>query len=314
MSEGYGTLSFMPNIRHEAAIRLFHDSPGFTAFLVTSRGVPVPAGKAVPGDSNLSVPDIGLAQASKTGIERRADVVMVTAGSTGEVQHVVVGEVQCDPPKQRKWWDWISYVGLAGGRYLRPVTLLVVALSDATARACRHRFETGHPGFALSLVLVTKQTTPHPDSPGAEPFAIQLTMLCILNQKFSLADPDTRNYILARLAQAPEDIREDYTRIIYRLAKPTDRKALEETVQTKYPVPFLDNAIEKGMAQGIEKGMAQGMAQGAADTLLLVLDERFDVPENVRDTVNACRDIDQIKNWTRQALTAKTIEDIFARD
>jgi hypothetical protein len=153
-------------------------------------------------------------------------------------------------------------------------------------------------------VLVTRHNTPVSGSPGAQPFAAQLTMLSELNGKFALSEESTRDYVLDQFAHADERIRTAYTRIIVKIAKPADRKALEEALQTKFRVPIIDNAIDKAIAQGIE--------QGEADMLLLILDERFTVPAETRTKVEKCRSIDRLKNWARRALTAKSIDDVFA--
>lgn len=172
----------MPGIRHEAAAQLFHDNPQFSAYLLTFQGVRISPGRAVISDSNLSLPDPGLALPALSTVESRADVITITSDdATGAVRHIVISEPQASPPRQHKWWTWLTYIAIAGRRYQRPVTLLVLALSDSTARACRATFQTGHPRLALAPVLVTRHSTPDLGSPGARPFAAQLTMLGVLN-------------------------------------------------------------------------------------------------------------------------------------
>ena len=51
----------MPSVRHEAAAQLFHDSPEFSVYLLAALGVRISPGRAVISDSNLSLPDPGLA-------------------------------------------------------------------------------------------------------------------------------------------------------------------------------------------------------------------------------------------------------------
>jgi hypothetical protein len=299
----------MPGIRHEAAAQLFHDSPEFSAYLLAALGVRISPGRAVISDSNLSLPDLGLALPGLSTVESRADVITITGDDdTGAVRHIVISEPQASPPRQHKWWTWLTYIAIAGRRYQRPVTLLVLALSDSTARACRATFQTGHPRLALAPVLVTRHSTPDLSSPGARPFAAQLTMLSVLNGKFTLSDADTRDYVLEQLTHADERIRTAYTRIIVKIAKPADRKALEEALQTKFRVPIIDDAIDKATAQGIE----QGIEQGEADMLLLILEERFTVSAETRTIVERCRSIKRLKQWARRALTAQSLDDVFA--
>ena len=299
----------MPGIRHEAAAQLFHDNPQFSAYLLAAIGVRISPGRAVISDSNLSLPDLGLGLPALSTVESRADVITITSDdATGAVQHIVISEPQASPPRPYKWWTWLTYIAVAGRRYQRPVTLLVLALSDETAKACRATFQTGHPRLALSPMLITRHSTPDPGSPGGQPFAAQLTMLAVLNGKFTLSDAGTRDFVLGQSAHADEQIRTAYTRIILKIAKPADRKALEEALQTKFRVPIIDDAIEKATAQGIE----QGIEKGEADMLLLILDERFTVPAETRAKVEKCRSIDRLKAWARRALTAQSLDDVFA--
>jgi hypothetical protein len=303
----------MPGIRHEAATQLFHDSPQFSTFLLAALGVRISPGRAVISDSNLSLADPGLALPALSTVESRADVITITIDDvTGAVRHVVISEPQTSPPKLHKWWTWLTYIAIAGRRYRGPVTLLVLPLSDSTARACRARFHTGHPDLALSPVLVTRHSTPDLGSPGALPFAPQLTLLGVLNGKLTLSDSGTRDYVLEQLTHADEQIRTAYTRIIVKIAKPADRKALEEALQTKFRVPIIDDAIDKATALGIEQGIEQGTAQGEADMLLLILEERFTVSDEARTRVERCGNIKRLKDWARRALTAKSLDDVFA--
>jgi hypothetical protein len=123
-----------------------------------------------------------------------------------------------------------------------------------------------------------------------------------------LSDAGTRDYVLEQLTHADERIRTAYTRIIVRIAKSDDKKALEEALQTKFRVPIIDDAIDKATAQGIE----QGIQQAEADMLLLILEERFTVSDETRTRVERCGDNKRLKEWARRALAAQSLDDVFA--
>ena len=58
---------------------------------------------------------------------------------------------------------------------------------------------------------------------------------------------------------------------------------------------------------------SQGEAKGEADALLAVLDVRgIGVPEEVRARVVGCTDIGQLRTWVRRAVTAESIDEVFA--
>jgi hypothetical protein len=89
-----------------------------------------------------------------------------------------------------------------------------------------------------------------------------------------------------------------------KIAKPADRKALEESLQTKFRVPIIDDAIDKATTRGIERG--------EVDMLLLILEERFTVSADTRVRVEKCGSIERLEQWARRALTAQSLDDVFA--
>jgi hypothetical protein len=62
----------------------------------------------------------------------------------------------------------------------------------------------------------------------------------------------------------------------------------------------------------IAKGEAIGKVAGEASLLLRYLDSRFDVPDNRRKQVEKCTDANRIEAWFDQALTATTLDQVFA--
>ena len=305
MSDLCGTVSGIPSLRHETAVQLFHDNPGLGPYLLARLTIEVPKGTMRVGDCNLSVPETGLSGRRTSKVDRRADVLTINEDETGSADHASVIEVQIKPPDEGKWWDWMMYIALAGRRHLCKVKLLVLALRDETVRKCQEGFESGHPGHSLIPGVVGRHNTPEPDEPGAEEVADQLTMLCVVTGKYRLADVGTE--VLDRLAQADERFRSDYTRIILKLAKPDERQALEEAVITKFRVPLIDDAVDKGRAEGV----AKGKAEGKAEVLLAVLEQKFVLTERRRAQVSGCADPDQLQIWTLRAMAARTLDEVF---
>ena len=53
------------------------------------------------------------------------------------------------------------------------------------------------------------------------------------------------------------------------------------------------------------------VSEGEADAVLQVLAARgISVPDEVRNTIAGCTDLDQLKVWVRQAATADKVEDL----
>jgi len=64
-----------------------------------------------------------------------------------------------------------------------------------------------------------------------------------------------------------------------------------------------------------DKGRDEGQAQRAAEDVLAVLVERgIDVPEDARERINGCGDLEILRHWLRRAVTAPAAEDIFVVD
>lgn len=74
-----------------------------------------------------------------------------------------------------------------------------------------------------------------------------------------------------------------------------------------------ESLIMRGKAQGKAEGVAAGKAEGKADDILLVLRTRgLAVPEEVRARVLACSDLDTLSTWLERAVTAASIDAVFA--
>ncbi|WP_433149731.1 hypothetical protein ACQPZ8_11505 [Actinomadura nitritigenes] len=58
--------------------------------------------------------------------------------------------------------------------------------------------------------------------------------------------------------------------------------------------------------------IAEGRAEGEADAVLSVLETRgITVPNDIRDKVTGCTDIDQLKRWVRRAVVIDHAKELF---
>jgi len=73
--------------------------------------------------------------------------------------------------------------------------------------------------------------------------------------------------------------------------------------------------LAEGITKGMAKGMARGVTQGLATALLQVLEHR-ELPASgpVRERVLAAKDESTLQRWLHRALTAESIEQVFACD
>jgi hypothetical protein len=124
-------------------------------------------------------------------------------------------------------------------------------------------------------------------------------------------------FALASIAPADPERRLDYARTIHQCATKPIREALEELMKTYFKDAFIDSFIDQGIARGIERGIEQGIERGIEQAteraLLTVLKARgFTVRKQVRALISACSDPDQLELWISRAVTANTIDEVFA--
>lgn len=62
----------------------------------------------------------------------------------------------------------------------------------------------------------------------------------------------------------------------------------------------------------LDQGRAEGRVEGRAEMLLELLGLRFAVPAVIRTRVEACGDAECIKMWFDRAVTAASLDEVFA--
>ncbi|MFI8888999.1 hypothetical protein [Streptomyces paradoxus] len=71
----------------------------------------------------------------------------------------------------------------------------------------------------------------------------------------------------------------------------------------------------EGKAAGIAEGKAEGQAEDRIALILRVLEKRgIDIPQDTRDRITACTDLDTLTLWFDRSLTATTAEDLFVEE
>jgi hypothetical protein len=64
--------------------------------------------------------------------------------------------------------------------------------------------------------------------------------------------------------------------------------------------------------QGRAEGRTEGRTEGWSRSVLIVLRARgLEVPDEVRDRITTCTDLDQLNTWLLRACTASSIDDLF---
>jgi hypothetical protein len=73
---------------------------------------------------------------------------------------------------------------------------------------------------------------------------------------------------------------------------------------------FEELALEEGLEKGLVEGLEKGIVQNAREAILDVLDTRFgQVPESVRERVNAIGSERSLKDFHRRAILTPSLEE-----
>ena len=289
----------MPGIRHTAVVQVINNEPQLVGKLLENSGVLLPAdATAYMADSNLSIRD------PDEEIELRADNVIIFEGAGSKV--AVIAEVQSDPPRLSRRFAWPAYVCSARVLHKCEAAVLVIGLNSAAVRGSAKKIRTGHPEFDLKPIVTGHGRLPGPGGPA---FAPELTLLNVITGDLDMTSHEARMLALVNIASAPPERRSSYTRYIRAVIPPAARDALEELMTTVIKDPFIDGFIAEGHA----KGLAEGLAEGKAQMLQRYLDSRFTVPASIRDQVTDCTDADQLEAWFDRAMTAATLDEVFAK-
>ena len=128
----------------------------------------------------------------------------------------------------------------------------------------------------------------------------------------SLIGPLLATYSAPELATWDEDADGRLADILEAALPAAMRARMEELMRTgKYE--YQSDFAKKYFALGHEEGREEGRAAGEARALLLVLRSRaVDVPTEAAQRIEQERDRARLEVWIRRAVTAATIDDVFA--
>ena len=277
---------------HEVLAELFRHQPPLAAELVAGLGAHVPQfadAKLEPNDYSDVMPT-----------EWRSDGVVALTDDTGTREMAIVVEVQRGWPTEKRW-VWPVYVTAARARLKCPVMLLVVCPDRGIAKQCANPIATGHPGFALTPLVLGPDRVPIVTDPR---LSRRLPELAVLSALAHRDRPDAASILEALVPGLKQiDDRDHaalYTGVVF--------DALPEALQQHMEV-----------LMGIEtyefksNFMRRLKAEGRVDALLAFLAARaIDVPDDARERITSCTDTNELDEWIRRAAVATSVDDLFA--
>lgn len=299
----------MPKLPHEAVVEILQNEPRLVLSLLALSGVHLRFGARVTttiADSNLSDRDPEEHEYLRSLF---SDNVFVFKG--GGQRIAVIAEVQTGRPDKARSLSWPAYIANARRRHRCDTLLMIFATTENAARSSAEPIRTGHPGWDLVPLISGIGKIPGLPGDGAR-CAAELVLLRIITHELTLRTHDARMFALTAIRSAPPERVTRYTRYLKALAPPSVRKDLEMLMKTVLKDAFIDGWIEEGLEKGRKQGLEQGLDQGRAEMLLELLESRFSVPDDIRERVENCTGETQIKAWFKRAISASSIDEVFA--
>lgn len=178
-------------------------------------------------------------------------------------------------------------------------------VADAAVALIVRRGRDGAPSAA-------EATTPAAAGSGRA-WTRQHPELAVLSARVHGHTPEAGTVFAALLAALKEVDRDD-ARLYYELVldglEPWAQDLLKELTTVTAVIPNDPRAVH--LRRLVEGAWSEGEARGEARAVLAFLAARhIDVPDEARDRISACTDLDELETWVRRAATATTVKDLF---
>lgn len=289
----------MPSQRHEALIELFRHRPTLATELLTGPlGIPIPTHQHTRLDSG-DLPDL-------VPTEYRADAVVTLAHHDKPVLSIVI-EIQLRPDPDKRY-SWPVYLTTLRARHRCPTMLLVICPDDRTATWSATPIDTGHPGWALTPLVVGPRRIPAITDPAQAADSPELAVLSAMAHATHPEHDKIFRALVTALATTESDQATLYADVVLAALPQAARHHLEALMKSA-TYEYQSDFARRYYGQG----KAEGKAEGEARALLTVLAARgIDVTDSARQRITECTDADQLEIWIRRATTVSTLDEVFA--
>ncbi|MGW3652250.1 hypothetical protein [Streptomyces sp. NPDC000878] len=285
---------------HEALHRIFQKDPALlTRALQSVLHVPFPEPR-----------DFAVLNADLTEIEpveRRVDTLLRVETDDGAYLLVVESQGKKDEDKRGSWAYYLSFLY---AKYRCEPVLIVITQSAATARWAAEPIRLGLPGWhsltVRPLVLGPENVPVITDGWEAE----RDVPLAVLSAMTHGRGPQSAA-ILESLAAALRTIDSDSAAVFVQfvdscLADPRAKQIWRDLMTA------INYFWRHPLAEQVRE---EGRVEDCAEMTLSILQWRgIPVPDAVRERVQACTDLEQLRDWAQRAVHATAAEDLFVGD
>jgi len=295
----------MPSLPHDAVLALFRHRPSLAPELLRDTlHVPVAAFDSV------RVAEADVTQLIPT--EFRADMVLLlepTGG--GHPSGALVIEIQRDTDSD-KFWSWPTYLAGLRSRHKCDVCLLVVADDAVVARWAARPIPMGHPGWALTPLVLGPDNVPLVTSEDDARRAPELAVLSVIVHAHHSHIVHVARAALAGARNLDEERAALYLDVVF-ASVPKATRSILEALMTAKTYEYQSDFAKRYVAQGEARGRAEGEARGEAKGVLTVLAARgIAVPDELRARILSCSDLTQLDRWLTRAATATSAADVVS--
>jgi hypothetical protein len=285
----------MPSITHQFLVTMLREAPALVTHLFElATGMPFPAGASTT-----------LTSAQFTDVEPpeySADAAHLIKDSADDTLGTLILEAQLGP-SEGKHRSWLQYVATQHARSRRPVTVMVLAIDEPTARWCAAPHVYDHVGNAFRPLVIGPRQIPR-ITDKAE--ARALPELAVLSAMAHVGEPDAESIGRAAFAACESldsDLGRRYGDFISAWLFEAARITLRE-LMAQQGYEYISDFARQFVAEGIEKGEKK--------LLVKQLDRKFgELSPEIRERIQAAS-VEQVDVWAERLLTAQTLDQVFA--
>lgn len=245
-------------------------------------------------------------------VERRVDTLLRLDSEDGDSLLLAVeAQGKKDPAKPASWAYYLSYLYT---KYRVPPLLLVVCQDRSTAEWASCAVHIGPPQWP-ALTLRPLVAGPHNMPRITRTVEARKDLaLATLSAITHAGDPDIGAILKAvsgALRDEPEDLSTTLAELI---AQGLGRRPAAQLWRHLMAVDlsFFKSPISEEIR---DEGRAEGRVEGRAEDILLILERRgVDVPDEARERITGCGDLDTLSRWLVRAVTASSAEEIFTEE
>lgn len=307
----------MPSMLHEALVDLFRARPELAAEVLSETlEVELPEYDSVKQES------IDFTQIIPT--EYRADLVVLLYKNKPVLAMVVEVQLERDTDKRL---SWPVYVTTLRARFDCQACLLVISPLRAIASWCAQKIEMGHKDFVLKPYVLGPDGIPVITEEDEARRSPEMAVMSTLAHGRGEQAYQVAAAALGAALGLDDERALFYTDLILHAVEQAVRQKLEALMRSgtyEYQSEFArkyfgqgkveghTEGVNEGIAKGKAEGIAKGKAEGKAESILAVLEGRgVEVTDSQRETILACRELDQLDRWLQRALTISQVDELF---